>query len=216
MATNGNPVIARQGWPVIGLLLLLMVLAKMYIGWTPAAILLFFIIVATFIFRDPKRVIPPVPLAIVSPASGEVTAVEPVYDPWMKRQALKCTVRMFLWDVHSLRSPIEGKVMEQWSSRSPEPGVRRRYTYWLKTDEGDDVTLSFATGWLGSMLRLTLYCGERIGQGAPCGFLFFAGRIEVYMPEATRLEVKPGSHVDSGTAILGKFVHNAAARINTA
>lgn len=216
MATNGNPVIARQGWPVIGLLLLLAVMAKMYVGWTPAAILLFLLITATFIFRDPKRIIPPVPLAIVSPASGEVTAVVPVYDPWMKRQALKCTVRMFLWDVHSLRSPIEGKVMEQWSSRSPEPGVRRRYTYWLKTDEGDDVILSFATGWMGSMLRLALYCGERIGQGQPCGFLFFAGRIEVYMPETTRLEVKSGYHVDSGTAILGKFVHNPAARRVTA
>jgi phosphatidylserine decarboxylase len=216
MATKGNPVIARQGWPVIGLLLLLTVMAKMYVGWTPAAILLFILITATFIFRDPKRVIPPIPLAIVSPASGEVTAVEPVYDPWMKRQALKCTVRMFLWDVHSLRSPVEGKVMEQWSSRSHEPGIRRRYTYWLKTDEGDDVTLSFATGWLGSMLRLTLYCGERIGQGQPCGFLFFAGLIEVYLPETTRLEVKPGFHVDSGTAILGKFVHNPATQQVTA
>ena len=159
-----------------------------------------------FLFRDPRRVIPPAPLAVLSPASGEVTVVETVTDPWLKRQALKCVIRMSVWDVHSLRSPIEGKVMDQWSSRPEEPGIRRRYAYWIKTDEGDDVILSFAMGWLGLLFRLTLHCGERIGQGHPCGHLYFAGLVELYLPEATRLEVKPGLQVNSGTAIIGKFV----------
>lgn len=211
VAANANPVIARHGWPLLTLLLLLAVLARMYVGWAPAVVLLALAVVAAFLFRDPRRVIPPVPLAVVSPASGELAAVDTVYDPWLKRQAVRCGVRMYLWDVHSLRSPIEGKVMDQWTARNPEPGVRRRYTYWIRTDEGDDVTLSIAAGWLGLLPRIHLYCGERAGQGHPCGFLFFAGLVEVYVPENTRLEVKPGQHVDSGAVILGRLVHNPAA-----
>ncbi|MEJ2760699.1 MAG: hypothetical protein P8126_03980 [Gammaproteobacteria bacterium] len=207
MATNANPVIARQGWPFIILILLAAVAARIYVGWTAAAILLFAAALTAFLFRDPRRVIPPAPLAVLSPASGEITAIETVADPWLERQALKCVIHMSVWDVHSLRSPVEGKVMDQWASRPEEPGIRRRYTYWIKTDEGDDVILSFAMGLSGCLLRLTLHSGERIGQGHPCGHLFFAGQVELYLPEATRLEVKPGLHVDSGTAIIGKFVH---------
>ncbi len=128
-------------------------------------------------------------------------------DPWLDREALRCRIQMSLLDVHSLRSPIEGKVMNQWSSKPQEPGIRRRYTYWIRTDEGDDVTLSLGTGVSGLMVRLNLQSGDRIGQGQPCGFLYFAGVIDVYMPESTRLEVKEGARIDSGTGIIGKLLH---------
>ena len=208
MATNANPVIARQGWPLIALLLVLTIAAKLYVGWTSALILLFLMVTVILLFRDPRRSIPPAPLAVLSPATGRVTAVETVTDPWLDRQALLCRIHMSLWDVHSLRSPTEGKIMEQWTLRDEDAGGRRRYTYWIKTDEGDDVILSFVAGWPVSVLRLTLHCGDRLGQGQPCGFLFFAGMIEVYLPETSRVEIEAGRHVDSGTAILGRFVHN--------
>lgn len=211
MATNGNPVIARQGWPLIALLLVLTIAARLYVGWTSAIIFLLLMITVTLLFRDPRRSIPPAPLAVLSPASGVVTSVEIVTDPWLRRQAVLCRVRMSIRDVHSLRSPIEGKIMDQWSSRDEESGGRRRYTYWIRTDEGDDVVLSFITGWPISLLRLTMHCGDRIGQGQPCGFLLFAGVIEVYLPETSRLEIEAGRRVDSGTAILGRFMHNPGA-----
>lgn len=207
MATNGNPVIARQGWPLIAALLVLAVAAKIFLGWTSAAVVLVFVLAVAFIFRDPGREIPPAPLAIVSPASGTVTDIETVTDPWLERQARKCSINMSLLDVHSLRSPTEGKVMDQWSSEPQEPGIRRRYTYHIRTDEGDDVVLSLAMGALAVMVRLTMTCGDRVGQGQPCGFLFFAGVIELYVPESTRLAVQKGDRIDSGTGIIGKLIH---------
>lgn len=207
MATNGNPVIARQGWPLIAVLLALVVAAKVLVGWLLAAVLVILLLAVIFVFRDPGREVPPSPLAVVSPASGTVASVETVTDPWLDRKAHRCRIHMSLLDVHSLRSPIEGKVMDQWSSKPQEPGIRRRYTYWIRTDEGDDVTLSLGMGLPALMVRLTLQCGDRIGQGQPCGFLFFAGVIDLYMPESTRLEVRQGQHIDSGTGIVGKLVH---------
>lgn len=210
MATNGNPLIARQGWPLIAVLLALIVAAKVFVGWLPAAVLVLMVLAVVFVFRDPRREVPPVPLAVVSPASGTVASVDKVTDPWLEREAHRCRIHMSLLDVHSLRSPIEGKVMNQWSSKPQEPGIRRRYTYHIRTDEGDDVTLSLGTGTAGLMVRLTLQCGDRIGQGQPCGFLFFAGVIDVYMPESMRMEAKQGDHIDSGTGIIGKLVHKRA------
>jgi len=210
MATNGNHVIARQGWPFIAVLLALAVAANVFVGWPLAAVLIAMTLVVMFVFRDPGREIPPAPLAVLSPASGTVTSVETAADPWLDRKAYRCRIRMSLLDVHSLRSPIEGKVMNQWSSRPEEPGVKRRYTYWIRTDEGDDVTLSLGMGVTTLIVRLSLQCGDRIGQGQPCGFLFFAGLIDLYVPESTRLEVKAGARIDSGTAIIGKLVHMRA------
>ena len=83
MATNGNPVIARQGWPLIAVLLLLAVAAKVFMGWTAALLLLVPVLVVMFIFRDPAREIPPAPLAVVSPASGRVVALDTVTEPWL-------------------------------------------------------------------------------------------------------------------------------------
>lgn len=210
MATNANPLIARQGWPLIGLLLILAGAAKVFVGWTTAAVLLVLMLAVTFVFRDPRRVIPPAPLAIVSPTSGRVTAIKEVTDPWLERKARRCSIRMSLLDVHSLRSPIEGKVMDQWSSEPEEPGIRRRYTYWIRTDENDDVILSLALGLSAVLVKLTMQCGDRIGQGQPCGFLYFAGLVELYLPEHTRLQVREGDRIDSGTAVIGKLVHNRA------
>lgn len=207
MATNGNPIIARQGWPLIAVLLALTVAAKLFLGWTAAVILLALMLAVIFVFRDPRREIPPAPLAAVSPASGIVSAVETVTDPWLDRRAHKCRIRMSLLDVHSLRSPVEGKVMDQWSSEPQEPGIRGRYTYWIRTDEGDDVTLSLGLGILAVIVRLTMQSGDRIGQGQPCGFLFFAGVVDLYLPASTKLAVRQGDYVESGTAVIGKLAH---------
>ncbi len=207
MATNVNPVIARQGWPLVAALLGLSITAKVFWGWLPAVVLLMLVLAAIFVFRDPRREVPPAPLAVLSPASGTVNSIETIADPWLERQSHRCRIRMSLLDVHSLRSPIEGKVMNQWSSKPRETGIRRRYTYHIRTDEGDDVTLSLGTGLPAVMVRLTLQSGERIGQGQPCGFLFFAGIIDLYVPESTRLEVREGDHVDSGSGIIGKLIH---------
>ncbi|MEX2354080.1 MAG: phosphatidylserine decarboxylase, partial [Gammaproteobacteria bacterium] len=187
--------IAREVRIVVVILVLLAITAKVYLGWLPALAVLVLVLPVVFVFREPACQVPSSPLAVVSSANGVVTSVEMVTDPWLERPAKRCRIKMSFWDVHTLRSPIEGKVKNQWAAASDEPGIKRRYSYWIQTDEGDDVVLSVATGVAGHFTTIKLRCGERTGQGQPCGHLYVAGLIDVLMPENTRVDLKPGDRV---------------------
>lgn len=206
MANNGHQFIARSMLPVLVLLLLAAILALYYYGWFPFILISVVFLALCFISRDPRREVPSSPLAILSPASGRITAIEQETDPWLKRPAVRYRINMSLWDVHSLRSPTEGKVMNEWAAAEPGPG-RRRYTYWIQTDEGDDIVLSLIMGMSSLIVRLTPRTGDRVGHGQALGFLFFAGVVEVYAAENSKILAEPGTGVKSGSDILGQFVH---------
>ena len=97
--------------------------------------------------------------------------------------------------------------MNEWSAPAAESGYRRRYTYWIQTDEGDDVVLSILMGVAALVVKLIPHCGDRVGQGQLFGYLFFAGVIEVYLPENSKIEIEAGKQVKSGSDILGLFIH---------
>ena len=65
-------------------------------------------------FRDPPRVVPSQPNAVLSPADGRVMVVEKARDPYLDRDALKISVFMNVFNVHSNRSPVDGIVRNKW------------------------------------------------------------------------------------------------------
>ena len=52
--------------------------------------------------------------AVLSPADGRIVVVEKVRDPYLERDALKISVFMNVFNVHSNRSPVDGEVKERW------------------------------------------------------------------------------------------------------
>ncbi|MBR7559308.1 phosphatidylserine decarboxylase, partial [Mycobacterium tuberculosis] len=50
--------------------------------------------------------------AILSPADGRIVAVEQVRDPYADRDALKISVFMNVFNVHSNRAPVDGTVQQ--------------------------------------------------------------------------------------------------------
>ena len=102
-----HPLIAKEGWPFLGITFVAAVLAASFAGivWS-VPFWLTFVFVLQF-FRDPPRSIPGDARSILSPADGRVVAVEPARDPWLGRDALKISVFMNVFNVHSNRSPID-------------------------------------------------------------------------------------------------------------
>jgi phosphatidylserine decarboxylase len=207
-------IIAREARPLLAVLVLLAITAKVYIGWLPVLAILLLAFPVLYIFRDPACQVPASPLAVVSPVNGLVVALEQAADPWLHRTARRCRIKMSLWNVHRLRSPVEGKVRNHWASASDEPGIKRRYSYWIQTDEGEDIIFSIAVGTYAPFAKIDLPCGERVGQGQQCGYLYFSGVADILMPEATRIELKAGDTVDSGSSILGRFIRKAGGTVN--
>jgi phosphatidylserine decarboxylase len=199
------------------------------------------------LFRDPKRLIPPKPLAIVSPVDGTVTSVETIEDPYTQLPVVQIQLNKGYLNVMITRSPMEGKIMKQWfggadaskatvrdipriaegnvavnipvnpkeccdialqrSAQTDGPNSVCRFAQWIQSDEQDNVVMAVksAAGLLKP--RCYSHSGDRIGQGQRCGIIPFHAVVQVSVPVNSRLEVKVGDHVRSGTDTLATLVH---------
>ena len=139
------PFFAREGWPFIVISLLVfvaLVILDLFFG----AFLAFILSVFTFqFFRDPKRSGPKDDSVITSPADGRVIFIGKSLDPLQNTEALKISVFMNVFNVHSNRSPIEGTIksvdyqsgnflMRIWI-RLLNKMKETRYFLWIKVEE---------------------------------------------------------------------------------
>src|SRR5205823_2692315 len=77
-----------------------------------------------------------------------VVEVSRAQDPYVKREALKVSVFMNVFNVHSNRSPVDGVVKERWyfpggflnAALDKASLENERNALWLRTREGHDVT----------------------------------------------------------------------------
>lgn len=108
--TYNHPLIAKEGWPFLigtGLVVLLVTyFAGMVYAWPFWIIFLF---VLQF-FRDPPRLLPIAENAVLAPADGRVIIVEKTEDPYAQRPALKISIFMNVFNVHSNRIAVNGRI----------------------------------------------------------------------------------------------------------
>ena len=105
-----HPIIAREGWPILGALL-----AVTVVLWALDFEFLTFIAFVAFLFalqffRDPARELPEDPRAVVSPVDGRVCKVEPAVNPETGEDAVKISIFMNVFNVHSQKAPLAGVV----------------------------------------------------------------------------------------------------------
>lgn len=173
-----------------------------------------------YLFRESIPAIPNLPLAVLSPGDGHVVDAIEERDPWLDRDSCRVRVRLDGLGIGVLRSPVEGKVMDYWTSSQPfnEPGTLRAtghspncYSTWVQTDEGDDIV--FAVSSLRPISRFKLYFspGERIGFGQRSGFIYFGNIVDVFMPLKSRPEAAAGDAVVSGCTVLGHLMRDTGA-----
>ena len=222
MLSYRYPLIAREGWMWIGVVVLSALIVYFLYGAISAPLWLL-VLVLLFLFRDPARKVPAVPLGVVSPVDGKVIAVETVHDTYLDRQALSISIKMGFTSVYSAHSPMEGKVLKQWvgspikvSPVIPKGEVEAAdekaisYAQWIQSDELDDVVLVIETSPRFSRPQCYAQSGERIGQGQRCGFIRFGSQVDILIPLGSRVAVSVGDSVLAGTDIIATLVHAKA------
>lgn len=210
------PLIAREGWLWITPTILLALLLQLTAGWLAVPLWLL-AIVLLFLFRDPARRVPAAPLGVVSPVDGRVTRIAPVYDGYAKRPAICVSIEMGLTGVYSVRSPMEGKVVEQWFAAPRRIGDNehqiftsgKTFVQWIQSDAADDVVLVMDLTLRRRTPRCYAHSGERIGQGQRCGYIRFGGAtVEILLPANARVGVQEGDEVQAGSDILATLLHD--------
>ena len=172
MQSYPHPFIAREGWPFAALALALAAAVHGLAGWLWALPLwLAFAFVLQF-FRDPPRVAPASPAAVVSPADGRIVVVERAQDPYLKREALKFSVFMNVFNVHSNRSPVDGEVRETWyhagrflnAELAKASLENERQALWIRRDDGGDITCVQVAGLIARRVLCYVRAGDRLAR----------------------------------------------------
>ena len=97
---DSHPLIAREGWVHVGIAFAAALIATRLLHWGAAPFWLAALFVLQF-FRDPHRVVSDTPGAVLAPADGRIVLVGRARDPWLERDALKISVFMNVFNVHS-------------------------------------------------------------------------------------------------------------------
>lgn len=208
-----HPLIAREGWPFITVATIITVLVNIFAGWLWALPLWLISLFVLQFFRDPPRAIPQQANAVLAPADGRIVAVENVQDPYLKREAIKVSVFMNVFNVHSNRSPVDGEVRGQWyfpgkfiNADLPKASLENeRNALWLRTASGADVTCVQVAGLIAKRILCYVKPGDHLVRGQRFGFIRFGSRVDTYLPLDTKIKVSIGDKVYATLTVLAEF-----------
>lgn len=211
-----HPVIAREGWPFLGVAVAAALLAGTFAGWEWSLPLWLAALFVLQFFRDPAREVPDDPHAVVSPADGRVVAVEKARDPWLEREALKISVFMNVFNVHSNRSPVDGTVQKIWyhagrflnAALDKASLENERNALWLRTRSGADVTCVQVAGLIARRILCYVSAGAGLQRGERFGFIRFGSRVDVYLPLDAQAVAAIGDKVYAAESVLARLSGN--------
>ncbi len=207
-----HPILAREGWPFIAISLIVAVVVTALFGaWSIP-----FWIIAVFVvqfFRDPPREIPQAPKAILSPADGRIVVVEKAMDPYRKVEALKISVFMNVFNVHSNRSPVDGTIehieynagsflnaaLDKASKENERNAVLTRLA------DGTQITFVQIAGLVARRILCYAKVGDQLARGQRYGFIRFGSRVDVYLPLTAKARVTIGDKVSATETILAEL-----------
>ncbi len=207
-----HPIIAKEGWPFLGIAVALAAIATYFVGvWSfPLWIIALFVLQ---FFRDPARTVPLNPKAVLSPADGRIVVVEKTFDDFASREALKISVFMNVFNVHSNRAPVDGTINEV--QYFPGKFVHADLDKASTENERNAVTITATNGQLVTCVqvagliarRILCYVGpeDTLQRGQRYGFIRFGSRVDVYLPLTATPKVVVGDKVKATETILAEF-----------
>ncbi|GAB2915152.1 phosphatidylserine decarboxylase [Paralcaligenes ginsengisoli] len=207
-----HPVIAREGWPFLAAVVLVSLLVTFWSPWASLPLWLISLFVLQF-FRDPARVAPDGELYVLSPADGRIVSVEEVKDPYAQRDALKISVFMNVFNVHSNRAPVNGEVLSvdyfagQFFNAALDKASlqNERNATVLRTSQGHVVTAVQVAGLIAKRILCYIKPGDQLYRGQRYGFIRFGSRVDVYLPLGSRPRVSIGDKVQATSTVLAEL-----------
>lgn len=210
-----HPIIAKEGWPFIAITLLASLYAQMSWGTVLALPIWVLFVFCVQFFRDPARVIAGGDnnKAIVAPADGRIVAVERVNDPYLNREALKVSVFMNVFNVHSNRSPMDSTVLGKWynpgsflnAALDKASTENERCALHLRHASGQDVTCVQIAGLVARRILNYVEPQTSLSRGQRYGFIRFGSRVDLYLPLDAKVHVTIGEKVQASTTLLAEL-----------
>jgi len=208
-----HPMLAREGWPFVGLALVLSLLVTVLWGGVVAIPFYIVLVFVLQFFRDPPRAVPQQANAVLSPADGRIVKIEKVRDPYADRDALLISVFMNVFNVHSNRASVDGVVravqyfpglfvnadLDKASSENERNAVVIDANV---NGQQHVVTLVQVAGLIARRILCYVHPTDVLAKGERYGFIRFGSRVDVYLPLSAIPKVAPGDKVSATNTVL--------------
>jgi phosphatidylserine decarboxylase len=163
-----------------------------------------------YFFRDPERIIPKDADAVVSPADGRVMVVTP--EELDGKPGQRVSIFLSIFDVHVNRAPASGTISGLDYRRGSFHGAlferasaeNEQNVIHMQTPRGELVFKQIA----GLIARRILFWkaeGDSVQIGDRVGMIRFGSRVDVWLPPAAQIAVRPGDTVRGGASILARW-----------
>jgi phosphatidylserine decarboxylase len=200
----------KEGY-YFGVPLLLAGGAALFLRWNIAAVVLIFLALFVFsFFRNPDRVIPSDPGAIVSPGDGRVVVVRD--EEYAGVPGKRISIFLAVWNVHVNRSPATGSITNMEyrpgkfvaAMRASASAENEQNVFTLSTFAGDIVFKQIA-GLIARRVVSWKKKGDWVVRGERIGLVRFGSRVDLWVPRDAEVLVKVGQNVKGGSSVLASW-----------
>ena len=206
------PIIAKEGWLFLGISISASLATSFWCLEASIPLWIISLFILQF-FRDPIRPIPQGKNLIVSAADGRVISIEKTIDPYKKRKAIKVSVFMNVFNVHSNKAPVSGQIINKWyfpgkffnASLSKASLENERCALLIETKDKQLITCVQIAGLIARRILCYKEIGANLLKGERYGFIRFGSRVDLYLPENSRIKVTLGQKVKSCQSIIAEL-----------
>ena len=208
----------KFGSVALAIAVLFAVFAK---GWLSVlTIPLFLLAYGVFLFfRDPERYQPEDAKAVLSPADGRVCLIQECELPdsfgeleeYKGKKRWRVSVFMSVFNVHVNRMPTAGEILKKEyipgkffnASLDKASKDNERCNYLVKAENGQVYAVTQIAGLVARRIVPQVEEGQKLERIERFGLIRFGSRLDVYLPEGSRPEVRVGQIMVAGETVLG-------------
>ena len=202
--------LAKEGFVfIIPLLVVTILMFLLSFYWVAFFLGLGFLFV-TWFFRDPERHIPNEPNVIVSPADGKITEIITEKEPINGELCKRVTIFLSVFNVHVNRVPIAGTIEEIrynpgkfLAAFNPKASMDNEQNIILINNGKTHVFVKQIAGLIARRIVCWPQKGDYYELGQRYGLIRFGSRVDILLPETTKLSVTCGDNVSGGKSIIG-------------
>ena len=206
------PIIAKEGWLFLAIAFFastLLTYIQNPLSWIAWIVTLFIL----QFFRDPLRTKPSKKNVILSAADGKVIAIEKMTNPYTNKSSVKVSVFMNVFNVHSNKCPVDGKILEKYyypgkflnAALSKASLENERCAITIQTKEKKTITCVQIAGLIARRILCYKEKGDEVKAGERYGFIKFGSRVDLYLPTNASIKVNLGQTVKNTETIIAEI-----------
>lgn len=206
----------REGkWPILIFVALTLVFLPQtrWWSWTLSSVSLILLLFTISFFRDPTRVLPADPKAIIAPADGRIVEIKTVNEPhFLNGPATMVAIFLSVFDVHVQRAPIDGEIKFVQYNKGKFLDARdvnaslqnENRVVGIESPDGFQVTVRQIAGLIARRIVGWADKGAKLRKGERLGMIRFGSRVELFLPQGAEIAAKVGDYAKGGETIIAR------------